>query len=121
VAQGDWLLTSEELAVACARICDGLKGEDIAILDVRKLTQITDHFVLCSAASDRQLKAIGEAIVRELKQQHVTRLGAEGDAAAGWVLLDYVDVVVHLFSHEARAFYQLEMLWGDAPRVDWRP
>lgn len=89
------------------------------VLDVRELTQIADMFVLCTAASERQLKAIADRMRRDLKAQGATCLGVEGEPAGGWVLLDYVDVVVHLFSREARAFYQLEMLWGDAPRLAW--
>jgi len=97
-----------------------MKAEDILVLDVRKLTQITDLFVLATAGSERQLKAIADRMHRDLKTQGVACLGVEGDATGGWVLLDYVDVVVHLFSPEARGFYQLEMLWGDAPRVGWQ-
>ncbi|MBM4039200.1 MAG: ribosome silencing factor [Planctomycetes bacterium] len=97
-----------------------MKAEDILVLDVRKLTQITDFFVLASTASERQLKAIAERLHRELKAAGAHCLGVEGEAAGGWVLLDYVDVVVHLFSREARDFYALEMLWGDAPRVRWQ-
>ena len=89
------------------------------ILDLRGLTEITDCFVVATGASERQLKAIAERIHRDLRTQGITRLGAEGDAAGGWMLLDYVDVVVHLFSREAREFYALEMLWGDAPRIKW--
>ncbi|HUT33059.1 MAG TPA: ribosome silencing factor [Planctomycetota bacterium] len=114
-------LSPEDLAIACARLCDEMKAEDILILDVRKLTQITDYFLLCSAASERQLKAIADRIHRDLKAQGVTCLGIEGEAVGGWVLVDYVDVVVHLFSREARDFYALEMLWGDAPKADWQP
>ena len=97
-----------------------MKAEDIIILDVRTLTDITDFFVLATAASERQLTAIGDRMHRDLRAQSVACLGIEGDAAGGWVLLDYVDVVVHLFSPEARDFYAIEMLWGDAPRLAWR-
>lgn len=112
-------LAQEDVAIACARLCDEMKAEDILVLDLRTLTQITDCFVLATGASERQLKAMAERIEREMKTAGVTCLGVEGSAAGGWVLLDYVDVVVHLFSRQARAFYQLEMLWGDAPRLSW--
>jgi len=69
---------------------------------------------------DRQLKATAENVRVSLKEQGVEKLGAEGEAAGGWVLIDYVHVVVHAFSQEARDFYQLEMLWGDAPKVEWQ-
>ena len=97
-----------------------MKAEDILVLDLRKLTQITDYFVLCSGGSERQLKAVAERIRQELKKLGVTRLGAEGEPSSGWILLDYCEVVVHIFSFEARNFYALEMLWGDAPKVNWR-
>ena len=116
---GGRALTARQTAIACARICDELKAEDIIILDMRKLTQITDYFVLCTGASERQLKAIAERVRLDLKAQGVEKLGLEGEAAGGWVLIDYSDVVVHIFGQHARDFYQLEMLWGDAPRVDW--
>ncbi len=96
-----------------------MKAEDILILDVRTLTQITDFFVLATTASERQLKAVADRMHRDLKAAGTHCLGVEGDAAGGWVLLDYVDVVVHAFSREAREFYALEMLWGDAPRLAW--
>ena len=101
-------------------MCDEMKAEEIAILDLRQLTQITDFFVLCTAASERQLGAIADRMHRDLKAQGVTCLGVEGESSTGWILLDYVDIVVHLFSREARAFYALEMLWGDAPRLAWQ-
>lgn len=115
------VLTPQDLAIASARLCDDMKAEDILILDVRQLTQITDYFVLCSGASERQLKAVAENLRTGLKGEGVTRLGIEGEAVGGWILLDYCEVVVHVFSREARDFYQLEMLWGDAPRVAWQP
>jgi len=114
-------LTGREVAIACARICDDFKAEDILVLDIRKLTQIADFFVLCSGASERQLKAIAEEIRHKLKASGVPKLGIEGEPSSGWVLLDYYEVVVHIFGREARSFYALEMLWGDAPRVRWQP
>ena len=113
-------LTARDTAIACARVCDDYKAEDVTVLDVRGLTQIADYFVLCTGGSPRQLKAIAESVHVTLKEQGVTRLGREGDPASGWVLIDYVDVLVHLFGSEARAYYQLELLWGDAPRAEWR-
>jgi len=90
------------------------------ILDIRQLAQFADYFVLCSGSSARQLKAIAEQVRRTLKQQGVTPLGREGEPASGWLLLDYVDVLVHIFDAESRAYYLLELLWGDAPRIEWR-
>jgi len=113
-------LTARDTAIAAARICDDYKAEDIVILDIRQLAQFTDYFVLCSGASARQLKAIAEEVRLTLKQEGVTPLGREGEPASGWLLLDYVDVLIHVFDAESRAYYQLELLWGDAPRIEWR-
>lgn len=83
-------------------------------MDVRKLTSITDFFVICSADSDKQVKAIADFIVEELKKVKVNIWHIEGYQYLQWVLLDYVDVVVHIFQKETRDFYSLERLWGDA-------
>jgi len=90
------------------------------ILDIRELAEFADYFVVCSGASARQLKAIAEQVRVTLKQSGVTPLGREGEPGSGWLLLDYVDVVVHIFDAESRAYYLIELLWGDAPRVEWR-
>ena len=110
---------SREIALAAARAAAQKQARDVTILDVHGLIVITDLFVICSGQTDRQLKTIVEEIetaVRELGERPVRR---EGDADAGWVLLDYVDVVVHVFAEEARDYYDLERLWRDAPRVAW--
>ena len=120
VFRGDRPLTAEQTAIESARLCHELKAEDIVILDMRKLTQICDYFVLATGASDRQLKAIAERIRLHLKEQGVVKLGIEGQPASHWMLLDYCDVIIHIFDPEARAYYQLEMLWGDAPVVNWQ-
>jgi len=90
------------------------------VLDIRGIAQFADFFVLCTGQSSRQLKAIAEHLRVELKKDGVTSLGREGEPASGWLLLDYVDVLVHIFDPDARSYYQLELLWGDAPTVEWR-
>ena len=90
------------------------KAEDIIIMDVRKLTSITDFFIICSADSDKQVKAIADFIVEELEKVKVNLWHIEGYQHLQWVLLDYVDVVVHIFQKETRDYYSLERLWGDA-------
>ena len=112
-------LTAQDLAIAAARLCDEHKAEDIAILDIRGIAQFADYFVLCTGLSSRQLKAIAEAVRLGLREHGVEKLGREGEPARGWILLDYVDVLVHIFNAESRAFYQLELLWGDAPKLEW--
>jgi ribosome-associated protein len=108
-----------ELASLAARAASSKQGEAIVVLDVRDLITITDYFVIASGASDRQVKTIAEEVVANLKAQGVRPVRQEGEPAAGWVLLDFVDFVVHVFSSDRREFYRLDNLWADAPVVDW--
>ncbi len=93
------------------------KGADIVLLDTRPVSFIADYFVIATAESDRQLKAIADEIQKQLKTDSIRPLGVEGAPASGWVLLDYGSVIVHLFSSEMREFYQLEKIWAQAPIV----
>jgi ribosome-associated protein len=116
---GESLPPSRDVAVAAARAAAEKQAADIVVLDVSKLIVITDHFVICSADTERQAKTVIEAVedaIRELGARPVRR---EGEVGAGWWLLDYVDVVVHVFGTEERDYYDLERLWRDAPKVDW--
>ncbi len=90
------------------------KGSDVKILDLRKLTAMSDYFIICSADSEPQVKAIADEIEKSLKDEGIKIWHKEGYRALNWLLLDYVDVVVHIFKKEAREFYNLEKLWGDA-------
>jgi ribosome-associated protein len=93
------------------------KGRDIAILDLRGITDVADYFVLCTADSDIQAKAISDALVEGMKIQGHRPWHTEGYESRKWVLIDFVDVVIHIFQQESRKFYGLERLWGDAPRI----
>ncbi len=95
------------------------KGHGVLILDLRGISTATDYFVLASGTSDVQVKAIAEHVVDELRKQDVRPTHVEGLSGGRWVLLDYIDFVVHVFHPQSRDFYQLENLWGDAPR--WEP
>ncbi len=88
---------------------------DVRILDLRELTSVTDFFVICSGSIDLHVKAISDAIVESLEKKKVKVWHIEGYSALRWVLLDYVDVVIHIFDKDARDYYGLERLWGDAP------
>jgi len=110
---------SREMAVAAARTAASKQGRQVVILDVRELITITDYFVIVSGTSDRQVKTLADEVVRELKARGVRPVRREGEVAARWVLLDFVDFVVHVFNHEEREFYRLENLWRDAPVVPW--
>lgn len=90
------------------------KGFDVSVLDIRKLTSMADYFVICSADSETQVKAIADEVEKNLKDNGIKIWHKEGYKALSWVLMDYVDVIVHVFKKEARQFYNLEKLWGDA-------
>jgi ribosome-associated protein len=95
------------------------RGRDILIIDLRKLTTLVDFFVIASGTSRRQIHAMADEIDRALGQLGEKRIGIEGYNESHWVLLDYGDIVVHLFDDNTRRYYDLENLWGDAPRVEW--
>jgi ribosome-associated protein len=100
-----------------ARIALDHKALDLVVLDVQGLSGVTDYFLLCSGRSTTHLRTIAEAIRDELKAADVRPLHAEGTPESGWMLLDYGDVLVHVFLEETRVYYSLERLWGDAPSV----
>ena len=89
------------------------------MLDVRKLSDVTDYFVICTGDNRRQLNAIQRRLHGEFRQPAFGLPRVEGEPGSTWVLVDLIDVVVHLFDPDARTFYDLELLWGDAPRVKW--
>lgn len=93
-----------------------LKASDVVVLDLRGISTATDYFVIASGTSDVQVKAISSYVLQGLKKDRVRPEHLEGLRGGRWVLMDYVDFVVHVFHPEARNFYQLERLWGDAPR-----
>ena len=118
--------TARRTAVALARCCAENRCRDVAVLDLRGLSPVTDFFVLATGTSARQMKAVADHVVETGQERGEKPFGVEGaegskDAApARWVLVDFVDVVIHVFTEESRSYYDLELLWGDAPRVDWK-
>ena len=109
-----------DLARVAARIADDNRAKDILLLDLRAATPLVDFFVIATAASRRQSHAIAEEVDQEMKRRGELKLGMEGSEEGRWVLIDYGDFVVHVFSPEARAYYSLEEIWGDAVRMDWQ-
>ncbi len=109
------------LAVAAARAASEKQAEDVLVLDVRGPIVITDYFVIASADTDRQAKTVADEIQRALKELGASPARREGEVEGRWILLDYVDVVVHVFGKQEREFYGLERLWSDASPVDWEP
>jgi ribosome-associated protein len=108
---------SSALAERIAAIASDRKAIDVRVIDLRGIVSYTDFFVICSGNTERQTKAIHDAIYEELKHADDRLLPrrAEGASEARWILLDYLDVVVHIFTPDAREYYRLEQLWGEAP------
>ena len=111
-------MTSEKLARFCAKYADDKHAENILILDLRDISTFTDFFVICSGSSEPQLKAISSGITEQLREEHQVRPHAiDGYPLSQWVVMDFGDVVVHIFHQSKRELYSLEDLWNDAPRV----
>ncbi|MFB3893193.1 MAG: ribosome silencing factor [Phycisphaerae bacterium] len=108
------------LAIDAARLCEAGNCEEILVLDLRGVSPVTDYFVIATGTSDRQMRSVADDIIahgRDIGQKvyHVAGI-QRGD----WIVLDFVDVVVHLFDLEHRRYYDLELIWGGSPRVRWR-
>jgi ribosome-associated protein len=111
-------MDSRKLALLCRHLAENRKAEEIVILDVRELSSVTDYFVLASGTSEPHLRAIVEEITDKLREEHGLRPRAvDGTFQAAWVVLDYFDVIAHVMRQDVRERYDLETLWGDAPRV----
>ena len=112
----------EDIAAWIAGYASDVKAIELVELDLRAVAGYTDFFVVCSGNTDRQTKAIHDAIHNGLKDEHgLLPRRVEGASEARWILMDYLDVVVHVFTPETRDFYRLEVLWGDVPRRDYDP
>ena len=108
---------SRETALLTAEAADDKKASNILVLDLRGLTYIADYFMICSGSNPAQVGAVSDWIEQTLARNGERVSHIEGQAEASWVLMDYGDVVVHIFDEQARVYYNLEKLWGDAPRV----
>ena len=114
-------MDSRKLALLCRELAEDKKAEDIVILDVRELSSVTDYFVIASGTSEPHLRAIVDAITDKLRDHyHVRPKAIDGTLQTAWVVLDYFDVIVHVMRGDVRDRYDLETLWGDAPRVKVR-
>lgn len=110
---------SEGLARRMAELADSKGGSEIVILDMRKVVSYTDFLAICTARNERQARAIVDEVKLRLKKEsELLPGGIEGEGAAGWIVLDYLDCVLHVFTEEARRRYQLEELWHEAPRLE---
>ena len=109
--------TAESKARRAARAALDKRAGDLVVLDVQRVSSVTDYFLICSGKSTTHLETITDAIRAELRGEGINVLHAEGVAESGWVLLDYGDVLMHVFLEDTRLYYALERLWGDAPAL----
>jgi len=108
---------AKEKTLFCARVAHERKAFDTAILELKKTTSLTDYFLICSGRSDRQVQAIAQFIEEKMKEKGVRPLGVEGVKEGRWVLMDYEDVIIHIFYEPIRLYYDLEGLWISAPKI----
>jgi ribosome-associated protein len=108
---------SRERALLCLNACLEKKAEGLTLLKVKEISAFTDYFIICSGSTDRQVRAIAAAVQENLKKRDILPLGIEGEAAGSWLLLDYDDVIIHIFLDTVRGFYDLERLWAEAPQM----
>jgi len=111
---------ARDLAIEAARIAHDDHGEDVLILDLRGISPVTDYFVIATGTSDRQLRSVCDEIVTHGKGKGHRVWQVAGRDSGEWIVMDFVDVVVHLFEQSRRSYYDLELIWGEAPRVDWK-
>ena len=111
-------MDSRKLALLCRDLAENKKAEDIVILEVRELSSVTDYFVIASGTSEPHLRAIVDEVMDKLRDEHNLRPRAvDGTLQTAWLVLDYFDVIMHVMRQDVRDRYDLETLWGDAPRV----
>lgn len=111
-------MDSKKLALLCRELADNKKAENIVVLDVGEISSITDYFVIVSGTSEPHLRAISDEIIDKLRDEHQIRPRAvDGTLQTAWLVLDFFDVIVHIMRADVRERYDLESLWGDAPRV----
>ena len=110
-------ISPERFAVELSRLAGDNKCEDVTAMDLRGRSSVTDFFVVCSGTSDRQMRSTADSMIEHAKKLGERPYGLSGYRNAQWILIDFVDVVVHIFTTEQHKFYDLELLWGDAPRL----
>ncbi|MEN6321497.1 MAG: ribosome silencing factor [Syntrophaceae bacterium] len=111
-------INGKERVLLCVNASLKRKAKDLIILNVKELSSFADYFIICSGTSDRQVQAIAESIQENLKENGILPLGIEGERIGKWVLMDYEDIIVHIFYEPIREFYDIERLWADAPRME---
>ena len=111
-------IETREKALLCVNASLEKKAKDIVLLNVKEISAFTDYFLICSGSSDRQVQAIASSIREKMKKHGLLPLGVEGENHGQWVLMDYDDVIVHIFYEPVRGFYDIERLWSEAPRME---
>ena len=108
---------AKAFALVAAKLAAGRHCSNIMVLDLKGISPATDYFVIATGTSDRQMRAVADEICEEARKQHLQRFGRAGYEQARWILLDFVDVVIHIFDRQYRDYYDLELLWGDAKKL----
>ncbi len=111
---------ARKLAIEAARLAENDNARDIIVLDLRGVSPVTDYFVICTGSSGRQMRAVAEDIMAHAAAENQRVWHAAGLDGGQWICLDFVDVVVHVFDETRRRYYDLELIWGEAPRVRWQ-
>ena len=112
-------ILAPQFAVEIARVAHDSHAEDVTVLDLRGISPVTDFVVICTGTSDRQIRGVADQVREYARKVGERPFGFCGKESACWIVLDYVDVVLHIFAGPYRSFYDLELLWGDAPRLEW--
>ena len=112
-------MSTREKVCLCAREAVEYKALELVVLDVSRFSSLADYFIICSGKSSRQVQGIADNLERGLRARGIKPIGCEGKQEGHWVLLDYGDVIIHVFYEPVRLFYDLESLWSEASRVDW--
>jgi len=110
---------ARDFALTAAQLADERHCSDIVVLDLKGISPATDYFVIVTGTSDRQMRTVADEICEAAREHGLQRFGRAGYEQARWILLDFIDVVVHIFDSEYRDYYDLELLWGDAKRLKW--
>lgn len=111
--------SASQFAIELARIASDLKGDDLVVFDLRGLSSVTDFTVICTCASPRQMRGVADQVLEYGRKVGEKPFGLCGYDLDSWLIVDFVDVVLHIFTRSYREYYDLELLWGDAPKLDW--
>ncbi len=111
---------ARELAIAAAGVASDNHATDIVVLDLRKVSPVTQYFVICTGTSDRQMRTVADETAKHGQKVGQRVWHIAGQRSAEWIVMDFVDVVVHIFDEAHRRYYDLELIWGEAPRVRWK-